>query len=383
MSLLALMLLILSIILVILVINKRGGRGEGYADYTAEYNKQFEDYIMLEEMLKTDIERNGGNLVELPWPKPDKIDKTKMSDRANALPESPTEYLRVLTEINKKLDKILIEADAPRAEIDKINEDPATNHLEKLSGFKKGIIETVNGITVDALKKFKERGEIIIKSFDDLVINMYRIQKKNELNVKVNKEPSTFEEYLKFEVKKFTAPTWESLKFVVVRLAKVLSLGNDGKPKYSEEVSEGLALKELAAETKINDLESFYKFIKLRETEIDRIESFDKLFADPVSYVSLHKYIVTKFGAMEKTTKETFMDFYDDYEGFTDSAPCKIEPEVKDLTAIQGRYKILREIYPEFREFNLKAIEARKKSEELEKKAKSGELLNEMLVTKK
>ena len=369
---------------------------DGYEDYTSEYNDQLDKALQKEEFIKMYVEMAAKEIgVEVSWTTGDKVDNTKLSDRVNALPTDPNEYLTVLIKMNKKTDARLIDTGVPKSEIDKINamqmSEVPKEILESTKKYKEDIMKAYAAITLDSLKKIKARGDALMKMGDDIILNGMKIFKKFELNAKLNKAPETFEEYVTYEVKKFTKPTLTVLKFTVDRLAKVLSLGDDGKPKYSPEVSEELALKELSEQTKITDLAEFYKYMKPREEDLEKVEHPDKImqkvFSEPKSYVSFLKYVTAKFAAMQKTT-ETFMDLndIDMLEGFIEASkcvPCKIEPEVKDLTAVKNRYSLLQEIYPEFRELNIKAGEMMKASAELERKAKSGELMNEMLTKKK
>ena len=338
---------IIIILIIAIALLKYSNTTDGYEDYTSEYNDQMENALKIEESIKIDIERSAKAMgVKVSWTTSDKIDNTKFSDRINALPKDPNEYLTVLINMNKKMDDSLIATDVPKSEIDKIN-------AMEISELSKGVMDSANyykemitkhfaAVKLDSLKKIKGRGDILIKIIENIFFNYEKINKKKQLNIKFNKVPETLEEYVKYEVKKFTKPTLTVLKFTVDRLAKVLSLGDDGKPKYSPEISEELALKELTEQTKISDLSEFYKYMKPREEDLEKVEHPDKImqkvFSEPKSYVSFLKYVTAKFAAMQKTT-ETFMDLndVDMLEGFMEASkcvPCKIEPEVKDLTAV-------------------------------------------------
>jgi hypothetical protein len=370
---------------------------EGYedamddADYTQKYTKQMEDYLKIEEVIKESITM---------FSKPQfttwntKVDKSSLQKRIEALP-NPLAYIKALKENSEFIDRELIENDVDESAIRKIN--AATSFLDlglkegeremkDIANIKEDLKKALDNMTLSSLSKFKKRGLELLKNVDEIFLLLFKTFMKIFMRPK---EPVTAKEYMKYEIKNFTIPLWKPLQFVLGRLSKLMSIGPDGKKKYSDNEAMGIAIKDLSEKSKVSDIDKFYTLMsKTKGSPPVETESLDKLFSDPMAYLNLITYLNGKMN--ESTSAAKSEGFFGGLmvEGWEDEkkskcVPCKIEPEVEDTEGLKKRYTILKNSRNQYKGEISNFDDRKKKIEEIEKKAMSGELMNEMIANRK
>ncbi len=370
---------------------------EGYedalddADYTQKYNNQLENYLKVEEKIKGAIQM---------WLMPEfitwktKVDKSYLQKRIEALP-NPLAYIKALKKQNAAIDKILIENDVDSSEINKKNAATSLSDLglKPDNSDAKGIEKTkeelkiaIDNMTLESLSKFKERALEFQNNLDEINLLLFKFIFKAFMQPK---EPATAKEFITYEIKRFAIPLWKPLQFVLGRLSKLMSIGPDGKKKYSDNEAMGLAIKDLSEKSKISDIDKFYTLMSKNKGSPPVIaDTLDKLFSDPMSYLNLITYLNGKMN--ESTSVAKSEGFFGGLmvEGWEDEkkskcVPCKIEPEVEDTEGLKKRYTILKNSRNQYKGEISNFDDRKKKVDEIEKKAMSGELMTEMIADKK
>lgn len=368
---------------------------EGYEDaasdedYTQKYNNQLEGYLKVEE------EINKGITI---WTNPKfvtwetKVDKSSLQKRIEALP-NPLAYIKALKKSSELIDKELIANDVDESLIRKINAatsfsdlgiPPDSGEIKGIQTMKDKLKIAIDNMTLDSLSKFKARAIEFQKNIDEI----YLLLLKNAFKAFMEpKEPVTAKEFIKYEIKRFAIPLWKPLQFVLDRLSKLMSLGPDGKKKYSDNESMGLAIKELTEKSKVSDIGKYYSLMsKNKGSPPVNTNTLEKLFSDPMAYLNLITYLNGKIKESTSAGKpEGFIGglMVEGWEDEKNAAASKIEPEVEDTEGLKKRYAILKNVVNQYK-FELNNFDDRKKKvEEIEKKAKSGELMNEMIADKK
>jgi hypothetical protein len=362
------------------------------AEYTQNYTKQIENYLKAENEIKTDIEKL---LVKEAISWQINVDKIFLAKQIEELPK-PMSYMDALKKQNAIIDAQLIENDVDIELIYKINSFTSLEELKVLSEKQKEVEikklklkDAIHAITLLSLSKFKERAIELQKYIDEIYILVFRIAMKTRMQPN---DPITANEFIKYEIDKFSKPIWGPLQFVLGRLAKVMSIGMDGKAKYNENEGMGLAIKELSDKSKVTDIDKFYLLMSTNKGEPSaNIETLEKLFNNPINYLNLILYMG---GKMKEMTGKTWsagegflsinvMEGWEDIKKIGKCIPCQIEPEVQDIDGLKKRYVILKNSRKQFKAEIEKLMENQAKAEEIEKKAMSGELMSEMIANRK
>jgi hypothetical protein len=382
-SLLILIIVIIISTLIIYFYRSEGFEDIGSDDYTQKYTKQIEDWLEMEDTLfKVDMEAIiESNKLELPWKK--NMNGNSISGRQESLPEDPKTYLTAIKDVNAHIDNELRNNDVPDDVILKLNS--LSSAPEKVATSRKKIKDTSDSISLSSLEKFAKRGPILLDIVEEYQLNMNRYNAKLKALAESKTEPETAESIIGYEINKFAKPIWKPLTFAIERLAKVLSLGNNGNAKYSATQSVEIALKEFADKAKVNDIDKFYNMMtKASGNPPANAETLASLFSDPLSYTNTITFLIGKFKEITSGLPvETFMNFTGSEINIKSKCiPCKIEPEVQDLEALKKRYRILKDSYMQFKQLLTQAIDIQTKTLVLEEKAKSGELMTEMIAAR-
>ncbi len=353
------------------------------SDYTQKYTKQIEDWLTMEEKtFKSDLENiMEANKLELPWKK--NINGNSINSRQESLPENPKTYLTAIKNVNEYLDNELRNNDVPEDSITKLNSLLASE--QEVANAKKYIKDTIDSISLSSLDSLIKRGPTLLDIAEEYNLNINRYNTKLKALAESKKEPATAEGIIEYEINKFAKPIWKPFSFAIERLSKVLSLGENGHPKYSASESIGLALKEFADKAKVNDIDKFYDIMtKTGGNPPANADTLANLFDDPLSYTNIISFLIGKFKDITSVVpKETFMNFVGiEPSNKSKCIPCKIEPEVQDIEALKKRYRILKDSYMQFKQLLVQASDMQKKTLELEEKAKSGQLMTEMIAAR-
>ena len=299
---------------------------EGYIDatndldYTQKYTKQIDDYLKSENQTKDIIERNL-NPEFIGWQT--NIDKTSIGKQMEALPE-PTAYINALKKQNDFIDKELIDYDINKNEITKINSVAGLNYiqlsekdLKVIKNNKNELKTAIDNINLSSLSKLKTRGIELQEKLDDIYLLVVKFNRKKSL---LPPDPTTPEKFIEYEINRFAVPLWSPLEFVLKRLAKLFSVGSDGKQKYNDNESMGIAIKDMSEKTRIVDIDKFYKLMsESKGAPSIGIETFEKLFSDPMSYINLVLYLNGKFKEIDGNVNKSKEGFWGNLiEGWED-----------------------------------------------------------------
>jgi hypothetical protein len=401
------------LIIVLKVLQNKSVVSEGYeeneTDYTQKYTKQIEDYLKIEEQIAGIFNREMEEFIT--WKKVGP--NASIEEKIKSLP-NPDEYIKVIKKSSPIIDKRYMDVfDFDKNDMDKINAVTTIDLLpfdEKMMGDIKTHINKVkteqqtaiDNMTLSSLSKFKQRAIKLQKYTDEIMLYMLKLLAKMYLKPK---EPKTAKEFIEYELNKFTKPLWSPLKFFIERLSKLISIGPDGKKKYRDNRATAIAIKEISEKAGVSDLDKYYTLMtKTKGMPKVTMETFERLFGDPMGYVNIVSYLNSKFNELNKNIndtksnkkkkkKEGFWGGYDlMIEGWEDneddenedgkkrkSASYKREPELPDLETLKGRHVILKANKNKFKFDVEKLVNAQKKSQEMERKAKSGELMSEMV----
>jgi hypothetical protein len=348
-------------------------------DYTTDYTNQIEAWAAMEETsFKLPIEQLAtANGYAVKW-KPG-VDKSTIAARREGLPDASA-YLEALVDIDRLLTTQLSRQDEELEMVPDMNR----KIIDKQVTLKNAVNTLMESTTLPSLSSLRDRGQVLIRSTNDIASLMIAIDAKMA-ELKMNRAaPDTAEKIIDYEINKFAKPMWAPLKLVVERVAKLLasvSSGSDGQSKISEAAATDLALKEIAAGSKVNDFADFYKMMAAADgAPKATVATLKDLFEDPLGYINVLKYI------QESGSKVLGIAGFADLgaEAVTGKCtPCLLEPEVKDIDALRRRYVVLRDSYKQFKEILMAVQNTLAKVTQLEKKAESGELMNEMIASGK
>jgi hypothetical protein len=378
--LIGLLIVSLSILLYINLYKSEGFEDIGSDDYTQKYTKQIEDWLNMEDrVFKLDLENIiESNKLELPWKK--NINGNSITSRQESLPENPKMYLTGIKNVNAYIDDELRNNDVPEETIIKLN-----SPTEITSESKNLIKTTMEATSLSSLESVAKRGQDLLNIIDEYNASLNQYKDKIKALAEAKKDPETAEAIIGYEINKFAKPIWKPLTFAIERLSKVLSLGENGHPKYSADESKALALKEFADKAKVNDIDKFYDIMtKTGGNPPANADALGQLFADPLSYTNTISFLIGKFKDITSGIPvETFVNFIGtEPTSKSKCIPCKIEPEIQDMDALKKRYRILKDSHLQFKQLVTQATDIQAKTLAIEEKAKSGQLMTEMIAGK-